>query len=269
MQISVTGGRTLTATLFRHEDKDGTIEVLQESAGVRTLRFGTASKQSSVDPDEPHRLILPYTRILTAGLLFRADPRRVLLLGLGGGALAHFFLHHFPDCTVTAVESWPRVVAVARDYFDLPVDDPRLKVRLADARSFLTDPAEVPDGGWDLVIVDTYAPEGPAPGTTDRSFYTLCRAGMAPGGVLAAHLWSSHRRILRHALAALRTEMEPPAYSLQARGRANVAALAGPGGLPEPSDPGLARRAAALEAATDLAYRQYLADLQPVRRGWL
>jgi hypothetical protein len=39
--------------------------------------------------------------------------------------------------------------------------------------------------------------------------------------------------------------------------------------LPEAADAVPVRRASELEAATGLAYRQYLADMAPVRPGWL
>jgi len=255
--------------LFHHEGRDGTIEVIQESAGVRSLHFGTVSKQSSLDPEAPHQLVLPYTRTLTTGLVFVAEPRRVLLVGLGGGALAQFFLHHFPSVQVEAVENWPRVVEVARDYFDLPVADPRLTIHHADAAAFLADPARHPAEGWDLIIGDAYGAEGPAEDTVAAAFYEYCHAALAEGGVFSANLWSSHRRRLQAALRTLEAVFGRPVYRLQPRGRANVAALAGKPPLPEGDLGRYHRRARQLERATGIDYPRYLGDMQVVRKGWL
>ncbi|SCY41274.1 spermine/spermidine synthase domain-containing protein [Thiohalorhabdus denitrificans] len=254
--------------LYRHRDDEGTIEVVQER-DARSLYFGSPSKQSSVRPDAPHELVLPYTRTLTAALLFRPEPRRILLVGLGGGALAHFFLHHFPEARVEAVENRAEVVAVARDFFALPLDHPRLTVHLREAGSFLAEPGTAPREGWDLIVADAYNSEGPDPATLLEDFYQRCRSGMHPEGVLAANLWSSRRRRLRAALDAMERVFGAPVYRLQARGRANVSAFAGRGGLPAEPGPTLADRARSLEERIGLAYERYLADLEPNRRTWL
>ncbi len=241
--------------------------MVQESGGIRSLHFGTVSKQSSVDPAAPHRLVLPYTRLLTAALLFRPSPRRILLLGLGGGALAHFFLHYFPEVRIDAVEHWPEVVAVARDFFVLPVDHPRLTVRLLDAAELLADPGERPPEGWDLIVADAYNAAGPATPTIVREFYAHCWQALAEGGVLAANLWSSSRLRLTAALRDLEAALGRPVYRLQVRGRGNVAAFAGRPPLPEAGLQELDSRARELEATFDLPYTRYLQELAVVRRG--
>ncbi|MFA9459728.1 hypothetical protein [Thiohalorhabdus methylotrophus] len=255
-------------TLYRHSDAEGTIEVVQEGE-ARSLYFGSPSKQSSVRPDAPHALVLPYTRTLTAALLFRPDPRRILLVGLGGGALAHFFLHYFPRAWVEAVENRAQVVAVARDFFALPLEDPRLTIHLRDAASFLAEPGTAPRRGWDLIVADAYNADGPEQATLLAEFYERCWLGLHPEGVLAANLWSSNRRRLRGTLGALEEVYGAPVYRLQARGRANVSAFAGRAPLPENPWHELTDRAVFLEERIGLAYRRYLTDLAPHRRGWL
>lgn len=256
-------------TLYRQQDSGGVVEVVQEPTGERSLHFGSISKQSSVDPQAPHRLVLPYTRTLTAALLFNPEPSRILLLGLGGGALVHFFRHHFPEAAIEAVEHSAHVLAVARDFFHLPADDRRLTIHLAGASEFLAAPGPDSAGSWDLVVADVFDAQGPADGTLDRDFYAAVRERLSPEGVLAVNLWSSNRLRLNSALRALGEAFPRPVYRLQPRGRANVAAFAGRQGLPEGEGGGLARRAEALEAAIGLAYAQYLGDMAVAPRGWL
>ncbi|MEF8793002.1 hypothetical protein [Thiohalorhabdus sp.] len=256
-------------TLYRHADSEGVIEVVQEPSGVRTLHFGSVSKQSSLDPQEPHWLVLPYTRILTAALLFRPEPRRILLLGLGGGALAHFFLHHFPAAQVEAVESWPRVVSVARDFFALAEDDPRLRIHLAEAGAFIADPGPDSPGAWDLVVADVFDARGPAAGTLARAFYGGIQQRLEEGGVMAANLWSSNRLRLNGALKAMSDAFGRPVYRLQPRGRANVAAFAGRPPLPQAAPDRMGRRAQELADRIGLDYRRYLGDMEAIPKGWL
>lgn len=249
-------------TLFRGEGSGGVIEVVQEASGVRTLHFGTASKQTALDPETPHKLILPYTRALTAALLFQPEPRRILLIGLGGGALAHFFRHHFPDAVIDAVERCPRVVAVAREFFAIPEADPGLRIHLAEAQAFLETGME--QGlCWDLVLTDAYDARGPAEATLDRGFYQALHARLETDGVLAANLWSGRRGRVRRTLRSLETTYGRPVYVLRPRGKANMAALAGRGPMPGAGSAELRQGAEDLEAQVGLDYPGYLRDLQP------
>jgi len=248
--------------LFRGEAGDGVIEVVQEASGVRTLHFGTASKQTALHPETPHQLILPYTRALTAALLFNPEPRRILLIGLGGGALAHFFRHHFPEAVIDAVERCPQVVAVAREFFALPEGDPRLRIHLAEAQAFLE--TDIGQGlSWDLVLTDAYDAGGPADATLDRGFYRALGARLETNGVLAANLWSGRRNRVKRTLRGLEASYGRPVYVLRPRGKANMAALAGRGAMPGPDAEELRQRAKVLETRVGLDYPGYLEGLRP------
>lgn len=113
-------------------DAEGPIEVI-EAHGVRSLHFGTEPRQSAMALATPDRLELSYLRAMLVGLVFVPDPRRILVLGLGGGSLVRFLLQHYPQAHIDAVESRAALVEVARTYFGLP-EQPALRVRIADAR---------------------------------------------------------------------------------------------------------------------------------------
>jgi spermidine synthase len=56
----------------------------------RFLHFDFGAIQSVMELSNPVRLALAYTRKMMAFLLFNRTPKRILLLGLGGGSLAKF-----------------------------------------------------------------------------------------------------------------------------------------------------------------------------------
>ena len=90
----------------------------QDAAGLRTLRFEKdGARQTVVRPGEPGRLEMPYQRVALAGLALCPEPRRILVVGLGGGALPSFLRVHYPDAAIDAVEIDPQVVEVAKDFF--------------------------------------------------------------------------------------------------------------------------------------------------------
>src|SRR3954469_22145667 len=88
----------------------------------RFLHFDFGAIQSAMELSNPQRLTLAYTRKMMAFLLFNRSPKRILLLGLGGGSLAKFCYRNLPYALLTAVEVNQDVIAM-RDEFDIPADD--------------------------------------------------------------------------------------------------------------------------------------------------
>src|SRR5882724_10656236 len=87
--------------------------------------------------DDPDELVLSYTRAMMAFLLFHPRPEHVVMIGLGGGSLTKFVYRNLPDARTTVIESEPKVIAVARQYFHLPPDDGRLVVETAEGGAWV------------------------------------------------------------------------------------------------------------------------------------
>src|SRR5690349_204935 len=98
----------------------GPIVVTDEADGTRALRFGRhGARQSAYEPGDPERLVLPYTEVALVGLALSGEPRRILVVGVGGGTLPTFLRRHYPDAAIDAVDIDPDVVQVAKAYFGL------------------------------------------------------------------------------------------------------------------------------------------------------
>ena len=133
--------------VFSCRDEEGVIEVVDD-LDTRALYFGTSARQSAMSREEPHRLVLSYTRSMLSGLLFTREPRSALVLGLGGGSLPRFLMHVFPTCRIDVVERRAKVVQVAHDYFHL-ARSPRLRTHVCDAEVFLREnPAARTISSW-------------------------------------------------------------------------------------------------------------------------
>lgn len=185
-------------TLYRTQDDSGIVEVIEDGV-TRTLYFGSRAKQSSMLLDNPQVLVLSYTQAMTAALLFQPMPRRVLLLGLGGGSLACFLHHHFPDCEIHAVEQRPAVVEAARNFFCLPAD-PRLHVHTGGALDYL---ARADAECFDLILVDIFSAMGMDGELGEADFFAHCRQRLAPGGVLSVNLWATRPGVCRQHIKRL------------------------------------------------------------------
>lgn len=201
-------------------DHEGVIEVV-DAHGVRSLHFGTPPKQSSMSLTEPDRLELPYVRAMTGALMFHDHPARVLILGLGGGSLARFFLSEFPECEVTAVELRRQVVEVARQFFHLP-EDGRLSLHVADADAYVYSERESVASRYDLLLVDTYDHIGMVPHINAASFFANAKSLLSPQGVLAINLWGTHKVSLQRATDLLKKTFGPKCFKLPVPNRGNV-----------------------------------------------
>src|SRR5258708_29706713 len=94
------------------------------------LHVGGEAIQSAMRVAEPDALALDYTRCMMGFLLFHPEPRRALMIGLGGGSLAKFFHRRLRGTRVRVVELDARIVVAAPTHFGLPANDARLAVEI-------------------------------------------------------------------------------------------------------------------------------------------
>ncbi|NLA73939.1 MAG: spermidine synthase, partial [Deltaproteobacteria bacterium] len=129
------------------------ILVYQEGS-IRTLLLGSGlddGKQSRIDLNDPDYLLLEYTRLMLAALLVNPKPFRVLIIGLGGGALPRTLSRYIPDCEIDVVDIDPDVVMVAKRFVMFTPGE-LVKVHVADGRTFVQERAkELPVKTYDLI----------------------------------------------------------------------------------------------------------------------
>ena len=134
-------------------DSHGPIEVVEHQNKMRSLHFGNRTQQATMFLHHPHMLVHKYTQAMLTPLCWAA-PRRVLMLGLGGGSLAKYLLHFFDDVRIDAVELRPEVVRTAQEFFGLPEACMRLNLHYVSAESFLRN-ADL-SCHYDLILVDLF-----------------------------------------------------------------------------------------------------------------
>src|SRR3954465_3922513 len=103
----------------------------------RFLHFDFGAIQSAMELENPQRLALAYTRKMMAFLLFNRSPKRILMLGLGGGSLAKFCHVNLPEASLTTVEVSRDVISL-RNEFGIPADDHRFRVINDDGGAYLS-----------------------------------------------------------------------------------------------------------------------------------
>ena len=117
-------------------------------------------------------------------LFTHAAPRRVLIIGGGDCGTLREVLKH-PDVELAVqVEIDERVTRLAEQYFPelcTANDDPRARFHFTDGIRWVTEAAA---DSYDVIIVDSTDPIGPAEGLFREPFYRDCLRALGPGGII-------------------------------------------------------------------------------------
>src|SRR5258706_4524832 len=130
-------GCAAQTVIYEKASPYNTVIVTEDYKGLRTLLFERGGgRQSVVKPGDPDHLELAYARVALAGLALCEEPRRILVVGLGGGSLPMFLRKHYPAAGIDVAEIDPDVVDVAKKYFGFREDE-RIHAHIGNARQFI------------------------------------------------------------------------------------------------------------------------------------
>lgn len=180
--------------VLRQQLLDGTYDkpFIVDDDELRYLYLGATFIQSVMRRDQPDALDVRYTQKMMAFLLFNRAPRRIVMLGLGGGSLAKFCYRVLPQADITIIEIDPRVMAL-RPHFAIPADDDRFRVIRGDAAEFVAGTAE---GRIDVLLADAFDDRGLAQSVGRREFLKNAHAALDGSGVLVMNLAGEESRYI-------------------------------------------------------------------------
>ena len=193
----------------------------------------TESVANLTDPDD---LPLRYAQVMTIATIYPDAPKRILMLGLGGGSISTYLGRFLPEAAITTVEIDPGVITAAKTYFGLRETE-RMRYRAGDGRVFLNRSKE----SYDLILLDAYRGGYVPFHLLTREFYTLVKQRLAPGGAAAFNVHDGSKLYA----STIKTLGEVfPALDLYPTGMGEVIAI----GAASPLDMAtLERRAATLQ----------------------
>jgi spermidine synthase len=119
-------------------------------------------------------------------MLPEVRPRNALLLGLGGGTIAHLLVERFGPISMTAVEKDPAVIAMAYRVFGVPGGT---RVVQADAFAFIDETEEQ----YDYIAEDLFENNEVPAAVFGRPFLRRLRELMTGGGLLAVNYFKDRR----------------------------------------------------------------------------
>lgn len=160
---------------------------LHEADGEISLHFDAPTAattiQSRMRKTAPEQLVLDYTQSMMGFLLFQPQPKRIAMIGLGGGSLAKYCRQKLPKADFTALELNPDVINL-REQFGIPPDGPHFRVICADGADYVRDN----ESALDVLLVDGFNRDGQPAQLCSTAFYRNCYAQLNEGGVLVVNL---------------------------------------------------------------------------------
>jgi spermidine synthase len=157
---------------------------VKTNANTLELRSNSNTLQSIINIDHPEKLALQNLEYLIAILLFMPQPKRILLLGTGGGSLVHFLRHHYPDSHLTSVDIDGELLDLMHDKMHLPKANDDLTYVIDDAAHYLQHCNET----FDLILVDIFigdqSPDWLLNADNMRRLHSL----LSPSGAVAYNL---------------------------------------------------------------------------------
>jgi spermidine synthase len=119
-----------------------------------------------------------------AALFTHPNPKRVLVIGGGDCGTLHEVLRHKSVELAEQVELDERVTRVSEKFFPELCEsngDPRARLHFADGIEWV---ARAKPGSYDVIVVDSTDPVGPAAGLFSETFYKNCLRALTPNGVV-------------------------------------------------------------------------------------
>ena len=182
--------------LFQQNSGDNSIAVKKINSWLLLLLADretliTNVAQSILDLNNPLNLIFPYSRAVLVALVWKTLPKKIYVIGFGGGTLPSFFHHYFANAIVECTDIDQKVVEVAQKFFGIQFDD-RLKVAIQDGREYLAQQNSTLKN--DIIIVDAGFGSGYMPyWLVTQEFYQLCKTRLSSAGVLVVHLFHKQK----------------------------------------------------------------------------
>lgn len=174
--------------IHSQRDEFGLIQVVENNV-TRKLFFDSEVEQSCFYLNAPMTLNFEYQQkilelVQNFATKFKHKTFRVLMLGVGGGSMAHHLFHNHPNLQMTVVELRQAVIDCAYDYFQLP-NEPEIEVVQDDAIAFVAEQQPC----FDVVIVDIFDANGLPSALSDTEFQQNLWRITANKGLLIYNLW--------------------------------------------------------------------------------
>jgi len=165
--------------------------IVDDQQDLRCLKFNVKSSKTSQScflKSDPQKLVFNYTKLLFSSLLMIDEPKKVLIIGLGGGTMSNTIHQLYPDAKIDNVEIDPAVISVARTYFGF-FENENVRSIVQDGRIFIKR-AALKKQQYDWIILDAFNGDYIPEHLMTKEFYQETKMLLSDDGVLSANTFS-------------------------------------------------------------------------------
>jgi spermidine synthase len=175
-----------------HQERSLYRNILVEDNGdLRCLKFNVKSsktQQTCFLKSQPQQLVFNYTKLLMTSLLMMPEPKRILIVGLGGGTMSNTLAQIYPQSQIDNIEIDHAVIKVARDYFGF-FENNQIKTYNQDGRIYIKR-ALLKKQQYDWIILDAFNGDYIPEHLMTKEFLQEAKALLSKNGILSANTFS-------------------------------------------------------------------------------
>ncbi|KGJ90705.1 spermidine synthase [Colwellia psychrerythraea] len=168
--------------------------IVEDKGDLRCLKFNVKSsktRQSCLLKSQPQELVFNYTKQLLTGLLVNPEPKRILIIGLGGGTMSNTLHQLLPESFIDNVEIDESVIKVARQYFGY-LENEQIKTYSQDGRVFVKR-ALLKKQEYDWIILDAFNGDYIPEHLMTQEYLEEIKRLLSLSGILTANTFSSSK----------------------------------------------------------------------------
>ena len=204
--------------LYQKTVASKTISVWDEN-NQRILAFDNDNSQTSINLSKPHDLLLSYLVPMMASIqLSSKSENKILIIGLGGGAMIHYLNKFYPQSCITVIESVPEVIAIANKYFNLSSKQADLELVLADAFIFMKENKTK----YDVILSDLPLMDYPH----YQALFELCYRSLSDDGVCAFNAPCFSQEAAKSLILSWNQQFHYQALSIPVKNSSNLVLIA-------------------------------------------
>ena len=173
--------------------------------------------QGGIYVNAPDKLLFEFTQLGFVSLAFMdMDPKEVLFVGLGAGAMPRYFTVRYPDAMIDIAEIDPDMVSVAQKYFYFKENE-RMKAHVEDGRLFVKRTKKK----YDWIVLDAYQNDYIPFHLTTFEFLKEVKSRLKENGVVVANITSQYRNKFFDSMVMTYKRAFPRLYVFKGKKSAN------------------------------------------------
>jgi len=184
--------------LHSQTDRFGKVVVIERGNRFVDLVFGDQlnAVQSRYDLLMPDMPSLDYVKAMCVGLVFVPKPKKILVLGMGGGSLPKFYMKYAPEASLEIVDIRPSLFDIAQKHFGFELNT-NSRFYEQDALEYLRLAANTTNK-YDLILIDVYI-EGPSDILAKPELWEYASKSLSPMGFCLSNVWREGKHEVKYA----------------------------------------------------------------------